>query len=509
MAEKIGRREFIRTAVSGVVTAGVVGSRTLAAVEKLARANKLNVLFIMSDQHNVRAMGCSGNLEIKTPNLDKLAAGAVRFANAFCQTGQCCPSRATILTGRYAHSHGLRWNGVDDPVDTETYIASIFRDAGYATATIGKHHMFQPPAKAGFDHTVAMGMYHQHCRTNGKDPWLKDGQWMKGAWISGPVGVSAAENDYHPMGYWTSETIKFLRANKDKPFCVWYSFYGPHTPICPSKPWATMYEANELTLPGNFDVERDDMPEAIKSLRKQTAKLSPAQHRQVLAYYYGLTSQMDYNIGRVLDELDKLGLAEKTIVVYTADHGEMAAEQRSWTKTVSNYEGTTRVPMIIRLPGVLPAGKVRDELVGSIDLMPTLCELAGQKIPKKVQGKSMVALMQGKQADWRETIFSEIGLPDKHHGRCVMARTHKHKYIHNPNLRGKGAIEELFDLQLDPWETTNQIKNAKYAHVVARLKKQLAEWDKNTDHAPMSPVVHGGRKRKRRTRQPAGAGRAR
>ena len=500
MAERIGRREFI-TGAAGMVTAGLVGTRALGAVERLAKANKLNVLFIMSDQHNVRAMGCSGNLEVKTPNLDRLAAGGVRFANAVCQTGQCCPSRTTIFTGRYAHSHGLRWNGVADPVETETYIASIFRDAGYATASFGKHHIFAPLTKIGFDQTVAMGMYHRHCRKNGKETWLKEGKWMKDVWISGPVGASAVHNDYHPMGYWTNETIQFLRANKDKPFCAWYSFYGPHTPICPSEPWASQYDPKKLTLPANFDVQRDDLPEAIKLLRKHTAKLSPAQHRQVLAYYYGLTSQMDHNIGRVLDELDRLGLADKTIVVYTADHGEMAAEQRSWTKTVAGYAGTMRIPMMIRLPGVLPAGKVREELVGLIDLMPTLCDLTGLKTPAKVQGKTMAGLMKGQKVSWRKTIFSEIGLPDKHHGRCVMARTLKHKYVHHPNLRGRGPVEELFDLQLDPWETTNRISDPKYAGIVAALKKDIAEWDRTTDHAPLGPVVHGGKKKKKARRR--------
>ena len=503
MEKRIGRREFIGGAAGGIVAAGLAGTGLLAATKKLAQREKLNVLFIMSDQHNVRAMGCSGATQVKTPNLDKLAASGVRFDNAFCQTGQCCPARATILTGRYAHSHGLRWNNVMDPVETETYVASIFRDAGYATATIGKHHMKAPPAKVGFAKTIAMGQYHQHCRRNNKAPWLdKSGDWMDGAWISGPVGASAADNDYHPMGYWTSETLKFIRTNKDKPFCLWYSFYGPHTPIAPSKPWANMYDPAKLALGGSFDVQRDDMPQALKQLRRDTAKLSTAQHRQVLAYYYGLVSQMDYNIGRVLDELDKLGLAEKTIVVYTADHGEMMAEQRSWTKTVSCYDATVRVPLIVRLPKAVGAGKVRSELVGSIDLTPTLCDLAGLKTPAKVQGKSLTPLLRGEKTDWRKTIFSEIGYPGKHHGRCVMARTHSHKLIHNPNLRGKGRIDELFDLKLDPWETTNQIDNPAYAKVVAELRAELATWDKTTDHAPMFPIKAG--RKKRRRRQPAG-----
>ncbi|KKL61373.1 hypothetical protein LCGC14_2195960, partial [marine sediment metagenome] len=414
-------------------------------VEKLAAGDKpLNVLLIMSDQHNVRAMGCSGNLEIKTPAMDRLAAEGVRFSSATCQTGQCCPSRATLFTGRYAHSHGLRWNGVTDPV-AEVYYPELFREAGYATCSIGKHHMFVPLDKNGFDHDISMGKYNRFCRSQGKPNWLGSGKWQPYR-ISGPVGASAADNDHHPTGYWANEMIKWLRANKDKPFCGVLSFYGPHTPICPSRPWADMYDPAKLTLPGNFDVKRNDWPVAMASQRRQVAKLTPADHRRVLAYYYGLTSQIDHNISRVLAELDALGLKDNTLVIYTADHGEMMAEQRCWTKTVACPEATIRVPMIARLPGAIPAGKVRDELVGLVDLAPTVLTAAGLKTPPKVQGESMLPLMKGKDVAWRKTVFSEIGYPGKHHGRCVMARTHKHKLIHNPNLRAEGPIDELFDL---------------------------------------------------------------
>lgn len=494
---KIGRREFIGGVVSGALTAGLATSGAWGAVEKLARSKGLNVLFIMSDQHNVRAMGCSGNPQIKTPALDKLAAAGTRFTHATCQTGQCCPSRATIFTGRYAHSHGLRWNGVADPVH-ETYFGTVFRDAGYATCSIGKHHIFVPLEKVGFDHHVAMGQYNQFCRADGKATWLRNGQWMKDVWVSGPVGVSGADNDHHPSGYWANEMIKWLRTNKDKPFCGVLSFFGPHTPICPSRKWADMYDPKKLALPGNFNVKRDDWPRAMENQRKQVAKLTDDQHRQILAYYYGLTSQIDHNIGRVLDELDGLALAKNTLVVYTADHGEMMGEQRSWTKTVANYDATIRIPMMARLPGVVKAGQVRDELVGLVDVMPTLCEIAGQKIPRKVQGKSTLGLLQGKDVKWRQTVFSEIGFPGKHHGRCVMARTHKHKYIYNTNRRAGKPIEELFDLALDPWETTNRIADSKYAEIAASLKKQIADWDKNTDHAEMYPIVHVPKKKRGR-----------
>ncbi|HUU21523.1 MAG TPA: sulfatase/phosphatase domain-containing protein, partial [Phycisphaerae bacterium] len=272
------------------------------------------------------------------------------------------------------------------------------------------------------------------------------------------------------------------------------------------KQWAEMYDPDQMVLPGNFDVQRDDWPMAMVLQRRQpeAEKMTVADHRKATALYYGLTSQIDHNIGRVLTELDRLKLADRTLVIYTADHGELLAEHRCWTKTVSNYDATTRVPMILRLPGRIPAGAVRDELVGLVDIAPTVLELSGQKAPEKVQGKSMAPLLTGEKAPWRRTVFSEIGYPGKHHGRCVMARTHKHKYIHNPNLRAGKPLEELFDLALDPWETTNRAGDPAYADVLARLKGEIADWDKTTDHAPMYPIANVGKKPQPRTRPAAG-----
>ncbi len=485
MNRDMNRREFIKGAIAGTAAAGLFGLSACATGPKKREAKKPNVLFIMSDQHNARALRCYGNNEIQTPSLDRLAGGGWRFHNAFCQTAQCCPSRYTIWTGRYAHSHGCRWNGVEEPLE-EVTIGEIFRAAGYSTATIGKHHMRHSPKEHGFDHVVDMPQFNQSVKAEQCPHPYQKGDWLPFK-ISGPVGVSAADNDHHPMGFWTAETIKFLRENKDKPFCAWYSFYGPHTPIVPSEPWGRMYNPDKLTLPGNFRDERDPVPWMFAQARRQSRSMPESDHQKVLALYYGLVSQMDYNIGRVLDELDRLELSDRTIIVYTADHGEMMAEHGLWTKYVLGFDGTVRVPMIIRAPGVGEGGKVSEELVGSIDLMPTLCELAGLDYPSKVQGRSMVSILEGSRPEWRKTIFSEIGYPGKATGRCALARTHTHKYVHHEN-RGE-PFEELFDLQQDPWETKNEVNNPKYASVLAKLKQDKKEWEETTDHAPMYPIV--------------------
>jgi len=450
----------------------------------------------MSDQHNARALGCYGNKEIKTPNMDRLAHQGVRFQNAFTQTGQCCPSRYTIWTGRYAHSHGCRWNGVVEPLE-ETTIMEVLKKAGYVCGGFGKHHMMNHPTKHGMDVVVDMPDYHRFLKAEGRPFWLKQGQWIQGVRQGGaPVGFTYLDNDHHPAGFWTSKVIDFMRKNKDKPFYIHYSFYGPHTPYVPSKTWADMYDPDKLTLPGNFNTQFENMPSALTKLKKNHEKMSEEVLRKTLAYYYGLISQIDYNIGRVLDELEKLGLADRTMVIYTADHGDMAGEYRTFQKTVANYDATIRIPMIIRLPGVAQAGKVREELVGLVDMVPTLCELTGVKAPEKVQGRTLVPLLKGEPADWRKVIFSEIGYPGHRHGCSVMARTRTHKYVHHDNIDGGGPFEELFDMVNDPWETKNEIGNPKYKAVVAQLKKDIKQWERSTDHAPMYPIVEPSQRRK-------------
>ncbi|MHC4441438.1 MAG: sulfatase family protein [Planctomycetota bacterium] len=478
----------MRSIVFAFMTCCIFASLSYAAVEKRPSEKKLNVLFIMTDQHNARALGCYGSKEVKTPNMDRLAGGGVRFANAFTHTGQCCPARYTLWTGRYAHSHGVRWNGVVEPLE-ETTVVELFKEAGYATACFGKHHMIHYPTQHGFDEVLDWRDYGQWIIDNGIPNFKKHGDFLPGVIIGGsPVGTTHVSNDQALPGYMTAKTLRFIRQNKDKPFFIHYSFEGPHTPYTPSMPWAKMYDPNKLILPGNFNYNDESAPDIIKHLQKLLAHMTEKDHRKTLACYYGLITQIDYNIGRVLEEIDRLGLADRTIVVYTTDHGDMATERRCWTKPASGYEAVIHIPLIIRLPGVVPVGAVREQLVGLVDVMPTLCDLAGLEIPAKVQGKSLVPLMKGKKVKWRKVIFSEAGYPGHTWGRVVTARSHRHKYVNHENAPEGNPVEEFFDLVEDPWEVRNQIDNPKYAKNIAWLKKKIKRWEATTDHAPMYPI---------------------
>ncbi|TWU40388.1 sulfatase family protein [Novipirellula artificiosorum] len=451
----------------------------------VSAADKPNVLFVMSDQHNAHFMGVAGHAAVKTPTLDAMAKDGTYFPNAFCQTAQCCPARYTLFTGRYARSHGCRWNGVKEPL-LETTIAEVLKQQGYATATFGKHHMQHSPTEHGFDVVVNMDQYTDFMKQEKMKSWLQQVDQNRGHPLKA-VGRTKVDNDHHPAGFWTNNAMDFIQKNANKPFCIWLSYYGPHTPIVCSNPWADMYKASDMQLPPNHGSRINDAPPLYGEGQNRFRDMTDLHHQQALAAYAGYVSQIDANIGRVLDLLKELKLEKNTIVVYTADHGEYASEHSMWTKPTMNLDAVVRVPMIVKFPGVVPRGNVRQELVGSIDLMPTLLDLAGVDIPKQVQGVSMVPLFADNPESWRNVIFSEIGYPGKPRGgRNVMARTHTHKYVHYEN--GGEPMEALFDLQADPWETHNVLADAAYTETLAELRSAFQAWESTTERAPMYPV---------------------
>jgi len=465
---------------------------SLPAGCRAAGGRKLNILFIMSDQHNARALSCYGSRDVRTPNLDRLAAEGVLCEQAFCQTAQCVPSRYSIFTGRYARSHGTYSNGQGQNPREQT-VVELFKKAGYATATIGKHHMVmdETTQNHGFDLVF----------TGADRGFAAKGEFLPFEEVHpgrSNVGKSALGNDEHPAGIITARALEFLRGHRDRPFVLWYSFSGPHTPICPSSPWADQYDPDGLTLPPNLDVIDKDIPQIEGLLTKSGQFSAKHWHQRTLAYYYGLVSQIDYNIGRVLKELDDLGLSDHTLVVYTADHGEMMAEHGAWTKGRSCYEATIRVPMILRWPQALPAGKRIEELVCSIDLLPTLLEAAGLPVPASIQGASLLPLMRGQNQEWRDTVFSEIG--DSTRDACIAVRRRRHKYVLFRDL-GKTVHEQLFDLAEDPWEMHNRARDPAYAPVLAQMRQALADWEARTPAAEPREAIAQRQEKKAKKRR--------
>lgn len=471
-----------------------------------------NVLFILCDQLNPRMLGHEDNgyggvSQSLTPNLDSLAAGGVRFSNATTASAVCQASRYSILTGRWAFHHGVRINGIWEPIE-ETTFPELAQAAGYRTANLGLHHLWwlmqHGPWRDdhGFDENLDLLHYSQYCAANGKPTYnAPNNIWaMPGLPVYGQfedTGYTHNTNEFHPTGYFADETIRFLRERAGpqgdgKPFVCWYSMISPHTPIlpsgAPSSDWAHMYHPfDQLTLPPNF--AKVATTQRLAFSQAQFAGLSEDQFREALSYYYALISQLDWNVGRVLDELDQLGIAGDTLVVFTTDHGEMSCEMSSWTKGAGNYDPLTRVPLIMRLPGVLPAGRTIDEPVVNLDIFPTLVEVTGVPIADGVRdavdGRSLVELMvePAPPADWPTETFHVLGTSEEYSQHHFMVRTQTAKYTYD-ELDG---AEEFYDLANDPWEIDDRFADQDVgiqAQILSLKLKFQAWWNDAQGHRP-------------------------
>ncbi len=484
------RRSFLR-GLAGAATASL-GLSTRSFGKRSPTGGKgrerPNVLFIMSDQHNARALGKIGNGEVLTPTLDALAKEGMQFTSAFCQVPQCAPSRYTIWTGKHPRSHGLVRNGLAENM-REVTIGELFKAEGYRTANIGKHHMVESPKAHGFDFVADAGGHTEYWN---KVRQAKGGEFVD--WIalrSKMVGSANVSNSEHLAGHLADGAIEFLRTPEEKPFCLWLSFYGPHRPIIPSAEFVKRYDPDKLSLPPNLHYEARDLPRALADARK-TMSLTDELHRQCLATYYGYVSQIDYNIGRVLEALERSGQAENTIVVYTSDHGEMMSEHGVWTKFNLAYDATVRVPLLIRYPQEIPADRRSDALVGLYDLLPTLCAQSGIAIPAAVQGSNLAPLWSEEKPQWRTSIVAEIGDPKGYPGLCQMARSSEAKYIKHQT--GQRVTEQLFDLKSDPWEIENLAGQANHSQTLTQLRQVLEQFEADVPRQPFPPQAPGERR---------------
>ena len=407
---------------------------------------KPNFVFIYTDDHRWDAMGVVQKEQdkaarfpwFKSPNMDRLAAGGVRFRNAFVTLSLCSPSRASFLTGRYNHNNGITNNTKPFPKDAVTH-ATLLRDAGYKTAYVGKWHMGNQSGKRpGFDYSasyVGQGRY-QDC------PFEIDGEST-------------------PTKGWTDDVstdfaIKWMKENQDKPFSLVLGFKSPHSPRggnnLPER-LRKLYAGETSRPTPNCGVPAIFHKRDPKSDKFPTGLIENAVHLDYLRHIAGV----DENIGRVLDALDDLKLADDTVVVYTSDNGYFLGEHNSGDKR-SLYEESLRIPLLVRYPRIFGKGQTLDELVLNIDLAPTFLDLAGVKVPKEMEGASWKELTAGrKPAEWRQSFFAEYYKELGDVPTVYAVRTTTHKLVKYP---GHPEWTEVFELKADPYEIKNLASDA-------------------------------------------------
>jgi len=454
------------------------------AAAKAAQTRPPNIIFIMSDDHASHAISAYGSRINKTPNIDRIAQGGMRFDNCFVTNSICTPSRACILTGQYSHLNGVKT--LSDAMDPQkTHVAHLLRNAGYQTAMIGKWHLETEPQ--GFDHWQVLpgqGLYYD------------------------PVFITKEGRKKHP-GYCTDLigdfTLDYLKnRDKSKPFFVMCHHKAPHRAWQPGPKYKDMLKDVDVPEPDNLyeDLSKrsqaaqratlrvgDDMtltdlkvkvPEGLKGreLRKWAYQL-------YIKDYLRCVQSVDDNVGRVLDYLDAEGLAENTLVVYTSDQGFFLGDH-GWFDKRFMYEECLRMPFVARLPKRIKPGSVNKDMLLNVDFAPTFLDLAGQKTPDWMQGRSATGLLAGKTPkDWRKSMYYRYWM-HLGGGHTVTAnygvRTHTHKliYYYGKALGSKGAVDqdtppewELFDLKKDPREMKNVYGDPAYSKVERELKAEL------------------------------------
>jgi arylsulfatase A-like enzyme len=481
------RREFLGT-VAGAAAAASLPGVLRAEIPKSARPP--NVLFIMSDDMRVE-LGCYGSMfHAKTPNLDALAKSGVRFDRNYCQFPLCNPSRASLLTGRNPTKTSVLGNRTDFRAAHPgwTTLPQLFKENGYASVRAGKiYHGGIDDAKSWSATSDKGG-----ATDNGGGAPAGKTMVIPRAQIAMPDGVLPplpADNDRaaysdrivvldgngedHGDYHTADRTIENLRNCKNQPFFIACGFVKPHSPPTAPRKFFDWYDADKIQLTPDF-AAWPTVPPGFPSaaIRKRNADLfigrgaSRAEAKEVIRAYLASISWVDWNIGRVIGELDRLGLRGNTIIVFVADHGYQLGEKGKWSKAGSLFEMGTRVPLILSVPGARGNGRSCARIVESLDIYPTLVELCGLPGQNEIEGESLAPLLKKPSAKWDKpgySVWSEDG--KTLHG--VAVRTEKWRYAEF----GKDGINSamLFDPRADPLEMKNLANDEKYKSVCAEL----------------------------------------
>ena len=414
----------------------------------------MNVLLYITDEQRWDCMGAYGNPIIKTPNMDRLAETGVRFNYMFSQFPLCGPSRACFMTGQYPQAHGVHFNGVPLPIHAPR-LPRTLKQHGYRTAQVGLFNI-EPRAGRyyGYDVFHYQGTeYPKWAAERGVTDTYPYGGKPRPSYFYGSLDYAA---EYHAAS-WVAETaIKVLEEIKDGPFYLEVNERYPHLPYVAPAPYDKMYDPEKVAIAPSVSRDRED----FQSIKEKHA------------IYYGMISLVDHNFGRILTRLEELGLADNTIVIFTTDHGDMLGHHDLWSKW-SLYDDDARLPFIVRYPGQPKAGMVVDELADKIDLMPTVLDLLGVPVPRGVQGRSLVPVIEGRQQG-KDAVFayqSYGDYPARIRQRRQMVRTKDWKLIHMPD---SGSL--LFDLKNDPFEMNNLYGAPEYRDIENGLKDRLLKW---------------------------------
>jgi arylsulfatase A-like enzyme len=489
------RREFVKTIGLASLTLPLGRCGSLSP----RRVHPPNIVFIMSDDHAARAISCYGGGLNQTPHIDRIAREGVRFDNCFCTNALCSPSRAGILTGKYSHVNGVR-NNSQTFDGTQTTFPKLLQAAGYETALIGKWHLVSDPT--GFDYWNVLpgqGDYYN-------PDLIYMGKQVRHAGYVTDILTELAESYLQ------------ARQHQIRPFLLMLHHKAPHREWEPAARHLTLYDQTEfpepptlfddyatrsqaafeqqMTIrdamsldgdlklgpaPGRLDAAQKAAWEAAYAPKREAFQqaglagdaLVRWKYQRYLQDYLGCVAAVDESVGRVLDVLDRTGLAENTLVVYTADQGFFLGEH-GWFDKRFMYEEAIRMPLVMRLPWTIAPGSVNESMVTNLDFAPTFLDCARVRPPADMQGESFLPLLLGRSsAGWRQSVYYHyyeypaVHMVKRHFG----IRTERYKLIH---FYYDIDASELYDLATDPHELVNRIDDPAYADVRRALEGELA-----------------------------------
>ncbi|MEN8184297.1 MAG: sulfatase [Myxococcota bacterium] len=449
------RRRFLGGVLGGFAVGVACGERT----PSVERSGRPSFLVLVTDDQRADTLGCMGNPVIQTPSIDALAANGVIFDRAFVTTSSCPSSRASILTGQYTRRHGVSDFATPLPVAAlDQSYPLLLRAHGYRTGFLGKWGLGGPLPWSAFDEWggfAAQGAYFE-----GKGPGRR-----------------------HLTGELASQAVDFLETGDERPFCLSISFKAPHGPWFFDPSLKDLYRDAPVPVgpTANLEAARGLHPFLRKSMvgHRGVRWLSDAEWlRDRLRDYYRMITGVDLAVARVLEALDRLGLCDEVVVIYTSDNGLMVGEHGFVGKTLM-HEESIRVPLIVRAPG-LPAsaqGRRLKEMALNIDLAPTILDLAGIAAPTQMQGRSLLPLLEGDPVAWRDDWFYEFELSvgrGKYFPTLEGVRTERWKYVRylDPEIED----EALYDLVRDPLETEDLADRPEHRERLDALRRRWQEY---------------------------------
>ena len=424
-----------------------------------AKDQQPNIIFVLTDDQRWDALGCLGHPFLQTPNMDRLAKEGVLFNNAFVTTSLCSPSRGSFLTGQYAHTHGVKNNICTWDNNNKTFL-ELLKGVGYDNAFIGKWHMpGELPKLKGVDRFITFTE-----------------QAGQGRYFDCPLiidGVETERKGKYITEDLTDYALEFIREERDNPFCLYLSHKAVHHQFLPPPELNDLYSDVDL-----------DLPKEYNSFISWTQGLTfsgvmpPLEHHY--RNYHEALVAVDQQLGRLLSDLDRLGIADNTIIVYAGDNGYFWGEHRLVDKRWA-YEESIRIPFIVRYPKMIQeGGRTSDEMVLNIDLAPTLLDLTNAPVPDYMEGKSIKPILENQpinlRDDWHYEYYKEFlySVPEIH-----AVRTREYIYIEYKSRRQP----ELFNIKNDPKNMVNLINKPEGQRVLPGLREKLQNYTQRVNYA--------------------------